>query len=57
MLGLSQDTAAAHGGKVVYAVSDAGNADNREALLEWVEANHPDCNAIVNNAGIQVLTL
>ncbi len=38
----------------MYTVSDAGNPGDREALLEWVKTNHPDCNAIINNAGIQV---
>lgn len=40
-------------GKVFYKVSDAGNAADRVALLDWVVAEHDDCNALVNNAGIQ----
>lgn len=40
-------------GKVFYKVSDAGKADDRVALLQWIQENHPDCNALVNNAGIQ----
>ncbi|KAJ1462452.1 hypothetical protein M885DRAFT_475603 [Pelagophyceae sp. CCMP2097] len=40
-------------GKVFYKQSDAGSAADRTALLAWVEANHPDCNALVNNAGVQ----
>lgn len=40
-------------GKVVYKVSDAGKADDRQALFEWIKEHHPDCNALVNNAGIQ----
>jgi uncharacterized oxidoreductase len=40
-------------GRVFYKVSDAGKADDRIALLEWVKENHPDCNSLINNAGIQ----
>jgi uncharacterized oxidoreductase len=40
-------------GTIVYKVSDAGNAADRIALLDWVQQEHPDCNALVNNAGIQ----
>ncbi|KAI2499563.1 hypothetical protein MHU86_14924 [Fragilaria crotonensis] len=40
-------------GKVFYKVSDSGQAADRVALLQWVQENHPDCNALVNNAGIQ----
>jgi uncharacterized oxidoreductase len=40
-------------GKIFYKVSDAGKAEDRVALLEWVKENHPDCNCLVNNAGIQ----
>jgi uncharacterized oxidoreductase len=39
--------------RVVYKVSDAGSATDREDLLAWVQAEHPDMNALVNNAGIQ----
>jgi uncharacterized oxidoreductase len=42
-----------HPGQIVYLVNDVGSANDREALLEWVKTNHPDCNALVNNAGIQ----
>lgn len=40
-------------GKVFYKVSDSGQAADRVALLQWVQENHPDCSALVNNAGIQ----
>jgi uncharacterized oxidoreductase len=40
-------------GVVQYKVSDAGSASDRQALVEWIQSNHPDCNALVNNAGIQ----
>jgi uncharacterized oxidoreductase len=40
-------------GRVFYKVSDAGKAEDRIALLEWVKENHPDCNSFINNAGIQ----
>jgi uncharacterized oxidoreductase len=40
-------------GKVFYKVSDSGKADDRVALLQWTQENHPDCNALINNAGIQ----
>ena len=40
-------------GKVFYKVSDSGKADDRVALLQWIQENHPDCNVLVNNAGIQ----
>lgn len=40
-------------GTVHYKVSDAGKASDREGLLAWVKAEHPDCSALVNNAGIQ----
>jgi uncharacterized oxidoreductase len=39
-------------GKIFYLVNDVGVGSEREALLEWVKSNHPDCNALVNNAGI-----
>mmetsp|Transcript_36865 Transcript_36865/g.80848 ORF Transcript_36865/g.80848 Transcript_36865/m.80848 type:complete len:261 (-) Transcript_36865:114-896(-) len=48
-----KQAAAKHEGKVFYCVSDAGSAADRAQLLEWVIANHSDCNALVNNAGIQ----
>lgn len=47
-----QEAAAAYPGKIFYLVNDAGSASDREALLEWVKSSHPDCNALVNNAGI-----
>jgi uncharacterized oxidoreductase len=40
-------------GKLFFKVSDAGNPADRVALLNWVEAEHDDCNALVNNAGVQ----
>lgn len=39
--------------KVAYKVSDAGSATDREALLEWIQSEHSDVNALINNAGIQ----
>eukprot|EP00538_Stauroneis_constricta_P002561 CAMPEP_0119553952 /NCGR_PEP_ID=MMETSP1352-20130426/6556_1 /TAXON_ID=265584 /ORGANISM="Stauroneis constricta, Strain CCMP1120" /LENGTH=279 /DNA_ID=CAMNT_0007600445 /DNA_START=129 /DNA_END=968 /DNA_ORIENTATION=+ len=50
-----KEAADAHPGKIFYKVSDAGSASDREELLAWVKENHPDCNALVNNAGIQRL--
>jgi uncharacterized oxidoreductase len=40
-------------GTIAYKVSDAGNTADRVALLDWVQQEHPDCNALINNAGIQ----
>jgi uncharacterized oxidoreductase len=40
-------------GRIFYQVSDAGSAADREALLQWVSTQHADCNALINNAGIQ----
>jgi uncharacterized oxidoreductase len=40
-------------GAIAYKVSDAGSASDRQALFDWVRTDHPDCNALVNNAGIQ----
>ena len=40
-------------GIIAYKVSDAGSVTDRIELFEWVRTNHPDCNALVNNAGIQ----
>jgi len=49
-----QEAASKHPeGKIAYKVSDAGSAQDREALFLWIKAEHPDCNALVNNAGIQ----
>jgi uncharacterized oxidoreductase len=47
-----QAAAAKHQGKIFYKVSDAGKATDRVDLLKWVETEHPDCNALVNNAGV-----
>jgi uncharacterized oxidoreductase len=47
-----KEAAAEYPGKIFYLVNDAGSISDREALLEWVKSNHPDCNALVNNAGI-----
>ena len=41
------------GDKVAYKVSDAGSARDRQDLLEWIKAEHPDVNALINNTGIQ----
>ncbi|HEY4111236.1 SDR family oxidoreductase [Puia sp.] len=32
---------------------DLANAADRETLYAWVTKNHPQCNVLVNNAGIQ----
>lgn len=40
-------------GKVFFLQSDAGSGKDREALLKWVKKEHPDCNALINNAGVQ----
>jgi uncharacterized oxidoreductase len=40
-------------GVIDYKVSDAGSVTDRIALFQWVQTNHPDCNALINNAGIQ----
>mmetsp|Transcript_44888 Transcript_44888/g.113749 ORF Transcript_44888/g.113749 Transcript_44888/m.113749 type:complete len:272 (+) Transcript_44888:87-902(+) len=40
-------------GKIHYLVNDAGKEQDRVVLLKWVESEHPDCNVLVNNAGIQ----
>lgn len=45
--------AAIYPGRVFFRQSDAGSAADRESLVQWVEAEHPDCNALVNNAGVQ----
>jgi uncharacterized oxidoreductase len=47
-----KEAAAKYPGQIFYLVNDAGSASDREALLEWVKTDHPDCNALVNNAGI-----
>jgi uncharacterized oxidoreductase len=48
-----QEVASEYPGKVFYKVSDAGSSTDRVALLDWVAADHDDCNALVNNAGVQ----
>lgn len=52
-LDVLQKVAETYPGKVFFLQSDAGSAKDREALLEWVKAEHSDCNALINNAGIQ----
>jgi uncharacterized oxidoreductase len=52
-LAVLQKVADTYPGKVFFLQSDAGSAKDREALLEWVKAEHSDCNALINNAGIQ----
>jgi len=48
-----QKACAEYPDKVFYKVSDAGKEADRDALLEWIKTEHPDCNALINNAGIQ----
>lgn len=48
-----QEAASEYPGKIYFKVSDAGKEQDRVELLEWVKTEHPDCNALVNNAGIQ----
>ncbi|HVV54948.1 MAG TPA: SDR family NAD(P)-dependent oxidoreductase [Mucilaginibacter sp.] len=38
---------------VITRVCDLADEGERIALLEWVKAEHPDLNVLVNNAGIQ----
>jgi uncharacterized oxidoreductase len=38
---------------VITKVSDLSVEEERIALYDWVSANHPDLNVLVNNAGIQ----
>jgi uncharacterized oxidoreductase len=47
-----KEAAAKYPGQIFYLVSDAGSVTDRESLLKWIKSNHPDCNALVNNAGI-----
>jgi uncharacterized oxidoreductase len=47
-----KEAAAKYPGQIFYLVNDAGSISERKALLEWIKTNHPDCNALVNNAGI-----
>jgi uncharacterized oxidoreductase len=47
-----KEAAAEYPGQIFYLVNDAGSSADRESLLEWIKTNHPDCNALVKNAGI-----
>ncbi len=47
-----KEAAEKYPGQIFYLVNDAGRSSDREALLAWLKSNHPDCNALVNNAGI-----
>ena len=47
-----RDAAAAHPG-LVTRVCDLAREDERAALVEWVVAEHPTLDVLVNNAGIQ----
>lgn len=38
---------------VIARTCDISKADEREALFNWIEKEHPDLNVLVNNAGIQ----
>jgi uncharacterized oxidoreductase len=38
---------------LAYLVADVADAADRRRLLAWVEAEHPDTNVLVNNAGLQ----
>lgn len=38
---------------VITRVCDVSRAEERQALYEWIRAEHPDLTALVNNAGIQ----
>jgi uncharacterized oxidoreductase len=38
---------------VITRVCDIASEEERIALFNWVEENHPDLNVLVNNAGIQ----
>lgn len=38
---------------VITMVCDVSKEEERIQLFNWVEANHPDLNVLVNNAGIQ----
>ncbi|MBL4677358.1 MAG: SDR family NAD(P)-dependent oxidoreductase [Mucilaginibacter sp.] len=39
--------------QVITKVCDLANPADRTELFDWVKANHPDTNVLVNNAGIQ----
>lgn len=45
--------AAAKFPEVITKVCDLSDESERIELLNWVEANHPDTNVLINNAGIQ----
>ena len=47
-----RDAAAAHPGLVTRAC-DLASEDDRTALVEWVTAEHPALDVLVNNAGVQ----
>jgi uncharacterized oxidoreductase len=36
-----------------YLVADVASGNDRKRLRDWVEAEHPDTNVLINNAGIQ----
>ncbi|ABQ07287.1 SDR family oxidoreductase [Flavobacterium johnsoniae] len=38
---------------VITKVCDLSKEEDRTALYEWIAANHPDLNVLINNAGIQ----
>ncbi len=38
---------------VITKVCDLSKEEDRIALYEWIAANHPDLNVLINNAGIQ----
>jgi uncharacterized oxidoreductase len=38
---------------LAYLTADVADAADRRRLLAWVEAEHPDTNVLVNNAGLQ----
>src|ERR1700761_3675280 len=38
---------------IVTKVCDVAREDERIELFNWIAANHPDTNVLVNNAGIQ----
>ncbi len=38
---------------VITKQCDLETAEEREKLFQWISANHPDLNVLVNNAGIQ----
>jgi uncharacterized oxidoreductase len=39
--------------EVEYLVADISVESERDRLIEWVKASHPDVNVLVNNAGVQ----